>query len=259
MALQPRRRGETQAQYRRRVGNKRPQTVGTLPRPAPIGRPKTGGPLPPTRVTVGKAIPNYADASEQKSLLDKLRREQLKNMGGTRPQPIQFATPPSRPRIPPPRQGTADTPTQEQLKALMKAQLDAYNKQMQDPEYQRNMKLMMERAKKQRPLFEQFQRGEITVKDLKGSGLFTPQQLREARLNRRMQRMSPEERLNFMRREAERRKRRLGRRRRRPLGLGTANRPLKPAPQRPRRVMPRRGMQSLELKPQRRRVRRRVR
>ena len=234
MALQPRRRGETQAQYRRRVGNKRPQTVGTLPRPAPIGRPKTGGPLPPTRVRVV--------------------------------QPIQFTTPPNRPMMPPPQQvrggaGLQDTrePTQEQLKALMKAQLDAYNKQMQDPEYQRNMKLMMERAKKQRPLFEQFQRGEITVKDLKGSGLFTPQQLREARLNRRMQRMSPEERLNFMRRDAERRKRRLGRRRRRPLGLGTANRPLKPAPQRPRRVMPRRGMQSLELKPQRRRVRRRVR
>jgi len=45
----------------------------------------------------------------------------------------------------------------------------------------------------------------------------------------------------------------------RPMIPPTANRPLKPAPQRPRRVMPRRGMQSLELRPQRRRVRRRVR
>tara|TARA_A100001391_G_C4948296_1_gene246441 strand:- start:183 stop:602 length:420 start_codon:yes stop_codon:yes gene_type:complete len=139
---------------------------------------------------------------------------------------------------------------------------------MQDPEFQRRQKTLIEKMNKQRPLVEQFQRGEISVKDLRGSGLFTPQQLRTARLNRRMERMSPEERLNFMRREAERRQRRLGRRRRRrPLGLGTANRPLKPAPQRPRR-RPRRGsMQSpqqlrvarLELRPQRRRVRRRVR
>ena len=173
-----------------------------MPRRAPVGPPKMGGPLPPTRVRrrvrpkqpkfnpnrytpeqiakmqeearmrfeaymeklrregpppptgskikVAKGI-NIRDASpEEKAMLDKLRREQLKNMGGTRPQPlnpitgrpqpIQFTTPPNRPMIPP-----------------------------------------------------------------------------------------------------------------------TANRPLKPKPQRPRRVMPRRGMQSLELKPQRRRVRRRVR
>tara|TARA_R100000234_G_C4958097_1_gene160506 strand:+ start:253 stop:804 length:552 start_codon:yes stop_codon:yes gene_type:complete len=100
------------------------------------------GPPPPTgsKIKVAKGI-NIADASpEEIAMLDKLRREQLKNMGGTRPQPIQFTTPPNRPMIPP-----------------------------------------------------------------------------------------------------------------------TANRPLKPKPQRPRRVMPRRGMQSLELKPQRRRVRRRVR
>tara|TARA_R100001510_G_scaffold47861_1_gene45351 strand:+ start:27 stop:764 length:738 start_codon:yes stop_codon:yes gene_type:complete len=245
MALQPRRRGETQAQYRRRVGNKRPQTVGTLPRPAPIGRPKTGGPLPPTRVRIRPKRP-LGGATP------------LNPITG-RPQPIQFTTPPSRPRIPPPQQGVfADTLTQEQHQALIKAQTDLYNKRMQDPEFQRQQKLMMERMNKQRPLREQFLKGEITVKDLRGSGLFTPQQLREARTNRRMQRMSPEERLNFMRREAERRKRRLGRRRR-TLGLGTANRPLKPKPQRPRRVMPRRGMQSLELRPQRRRVRRRVR
>jgi hypothetical protein len=214
-----------------------------MPRRAPVGPPKMGGPLPPTRVRVA--------------------------------QPIQFTTPPNRPTMPPPQQVRGDAglqtrlelkpqrqrvePTQEQLEDLRQAQ-ERYNLMMQDSELisdmnQRNMKLMMEKAKKQRPLFEQFQRGEISVKDLKGSGLFTPQQLREARRNRRMQRMSPEERLNFMRREAERRKRRLGRRRRRPLGLGTANRPLKAAPQRPRRI-PRRGsMQSLELKPQRRRVR----
>ena len=131
---------------------------------------------------------------------------------------------------------------------------------MQDPEFQRRQKTLIEKMNKQRPLVEQFQRGEISVKDLRGSGLFTPQQLRTARLNRRMERMSPEERLNLLRREAERRlkqRQRLDRRgrRRRPLGLGTANRPLKPAPQRPRRIRRRGSMQSLELKPQRRRVR----
>jgi len=217
-----------------------------MPRRAPVGPPKMGGPLPPTRVPIRPKRPPGGATP-------------LNPITG-RPQPIQFTTPPSRPRIPPPQQGfgLADTLTQEQHQALIKAQTDLYNKRMQDPEFQRQQKLMLERMNKQIPLREQFLKGEITVKDLKGSGLFTPQQLREARRNRRMQRMSPEERLNFMRREAERRKRRLGRRRR-PLGLGTANRPLKPKPQRPRRVMPRRGMQSLELRPQRRRVRRRVR
>lgn len=226
--------------------------VAQQPRRAPVGPPKMGGPLPPTRVRVA--------------------------------QPIQFTTPPNRPTMPPPQQvrggaGLQDTRqvrggvglqtrelTQKQLEDLRQAQ-ERYNLMMQDPEFQRRQKTLIEKMNKQRPLVEQFQRGEISVKDLRGSGLFTPQQLRTARLNRRMERMSPEERLNFMRREAERRQRRLGRRRRRPLGLGTANRPLKPAPQRPRR-RPRRGsMQSpqqlrvarLQLRPQRRRVRRRVR
>ena len=217
-----------------------------MPRRAPVGPPKMGGPLPPTRVPIRPKRPPGGATP-------------LNPITG-RPQPIQFTTPPSRPRIPPPQYGLADTLTQEQHQALLKAQTDLYNKRMQDPEFQRRQKTLIEKMNKQRPLVEQFQRGEISVKDLRGSGLFTPQQLRTARLNRRMERMSPEERLNFMRREAERRQRRLGRRRRRrPLGLGTANRPLKPAPQRPRR-RPRRGsMQSLELRPQRRRVRRRVR
>ena len=210
--------------------------VAQQPRRAPVGPPKMGGPLPPTRVRVA--------------------------------QPIQFTTPPNRPTMPPPQQvrGGAGLQTreltQEQLEGLRQAQ-ERYNLMMQDPKFQRRQKTLIEKMNKQRPLIEQFERGEISVKDLRGSGLFTPQQLRTARLNRRMQGMSPEERLNFMRREAERRlkqdvkrtRQRLGRRRRRPLGLGTANRPLKPAPQRPRRI-PRRGsMQSLELKPQRRRVR----
>ena len=214
--------------------------VAQQPRRAPVGPPKMGGPLPPTRVRVA--------------------------------QPIQFTTPPNRPTMPPPQQvrGGAGLQTreltQEQLEGLRQAQ-ERYNLMMQDPKFQRRQKTLIEKMNKQRPLIEQFERGEISVKDLRGSGLFTPQQLRTARLNRRMERMSPEERLNFMRREAERRQRRLGRRRRRPLGLGTANRPLKPAPQRPRRI-PRRGsMQSpqqlrvarLQLRPQRRRVRRRVR
>ena len=203
MSLQARRIGETQAQYRRRVGTKRPQTVNPgLNRQKvervsvmPQDMKATDRGRPVTRIgnkTIYEADVREAKANQQNLLQAQLRNlpekataaiqklppelvEQLKKQQqeafrkirqqATPQQQLPFAILPNEKTINP-RTGKPFTP--QQLK-----QIRANNERFEK-----------EQAKK-RPLFKKFMEGSIGVRELRGT--FTPREIRNIEKGRIVQ------------------------------------------------------------------------
>ena len=200
MSLQARRIGETQAQYRRRVGTKRPRTVNPgLSRqkvekvsvmPVTIPNQEVRIKRKPQQTGVGVAIPEKktdrgrpvtrignrtiyeADMREAKANQQNLLEAQLRNL-------TKKATAPQR------KQPTAEQI--EQIKKLQQGQQQLMEKAV-DPRTGKPFtsqqlkqiratreRFAKEQAKKQ-PLLQKFMKGEIGRRELRGT--FTPQEIR---------------------------------------------------------------------------------
>lgn len=250
MSLRPRRIGETQAQYNRRVGTSRQRTVGRPQRvekvsvtPQQIAEPMTAEEkrrinranlleaqkrnavsIPVTKaedipIPAGKRLSREQIIKLQKETLRKMQQQQLEQRRLTN---LQKAINPS----------TGKPFTQQQVKQIMA------NRERQAREFQKKAPLAEKymkgdigvrelRAGGFKPqeirniekgrIARQFMDGKITDRQLSRSGKFSLKEIRDIKRNAQFKRMSPEERRAFIEREQRRqlrRQRRPDRRRR---------------------------------------------
>ena len=193
MSLQARRIGETQAQYRRRVGTKRPQTVNpglnrqkvervsVMPQDMKAtdrGRPVT---------KIGNKTIYEADMREAKANQQNLLQAQLRN-NLTTEKFNQLAG--QRQKLPPELVEQLKKQQREVFRKIRQDQLRQQRQQQQQvnprtgkpftPQQLKQIRANNERFEKEqakkRPLFKKFMEGSIGVRELRGT--FTPREIR---------------------------------------------------------------------------------
>ena len=247
MSLQARRIGETQAQYRRRVGTKRPQTVNPgLNRQKvervsvmPQDMKATDRGRPVTRI--GNKTIYEADVREAKANQQNLLQAQLRNL----PEKATAATQ----KLPPELVEQLKKQQREVFRKIRQDQLRQQRRQQQlinprtgKPFTPQQLKQMREQAKefeRKNRIAQRYTKGEIGVRELRGtftpreirniekgriaqqfmdgqitdrqlsrSGKFSLKEIRDIKKSLQFKRMSPEERRAFIEREQQRQLRR---------------------------------------------------
>ena len=222
MSLQARRIGETQAQYNRRVGTKRPRTVGRPQKvervsvmPQQIAEPMTAEEKrkrKPQQTGVGVAIPERkTDRANQQNLLEAQRRNAVADIRVIQAAPdtrtkqerdaelqrfLKNAPPEIRAKIKAQLKERADfiKRQQQKLKQRQKQQFANIGRDLRTgkpltPQQLKQIRANNERFAKEQaikqPLLKKFMEGSIGVRELRGT--FTPREIRNIEKGRIVQ------------------------------------------------------------------------